>query len=123
MKKTLKFIAMLLCAVSFVWMSSCTKDNDNLIVGSWNYDKSLLFNGNYYINPEQLPTLTFNSNGTWTSWGITGTWSIDGDKLTISIFGDTETITIESLTSSELILVYEFKGDMDDTYKEYYSRI
>lgn len=89
------WMAMMMCVVAFVGLSSCSKDDDELIVGKWKVVNST----NAYGEPDNMPiglTYTFNSNGTVECFGFTTNWSLDGDKLTL----DGEIITVEKLTSS-----------------------
>ncbi|MDY6372580.1 MAG: hypothetical protein SPL12_09855 [Bacteroidales bacterium] len=116
MKKTLKFIAMLMCAVSFAWLSSCSKDYDDLIIGSWSLMQESSDGVNWH-EPEWPAGVNFKTDGTavillFSVPVATVPYTIDGNTLVV----DGNTGTIISLTSSELI-VREESGD--HTYAKY----
>lgn len=107
MKRTLKLMAMLLCVFALAGLSSCsknnedriTKDNKDLIVGTWKLVKMIDENRHEDTFMSGL-TYTFYSNGTCECFGLSGSWSIDGDRL---IFEEDDRYIIEKLTSSEMI--------------------
>lgn len=116
------FVAMGLAATT-----SCTKDNSELILGTWvntadTYEQYTSFNGE--TEKETIPagqaTITFNENGTMTITahddvdGSIETWidtySVNGDNL----IWDGETFAIKQLDKKKLI----FELSEPDTWEE-----
>lgn len=116
------FVAMGLAATT-----SCTKDNSELILGTWvntadTYEQYTSFNGE--TEKETMPagqaTITFNENGTMTITahddvdGSIETWidtySVNGDNL----IWDGETFAIKQLDKKKLI----FELSEPDTWEE-----
>ena len=112
MKKTLKFIAMLMCAVSFAWLSSCSKDYDDLIIGRWKIVQESSDGVNWHKASWEGVVYNFKTDGTLEGLGISVPYTIDGTTLVCN----GNTFTIISLTSSELIIR---KESGDHTYAKY----
>ena len=106
MKKTLKFIAMLMCAVSFAWLSSCSKDYDDLIIGRWKIVQESSDGVNWHKASLEGVVYNFKTDGTLEALGMSVPYTIDGTTLVCN----GRTYTIISLTSSELI-IREESGD------------
>lgn len=105
MKKTLKFIAMLMCAVSFAWLSSCSKDYDDLIIGRWKLVQESSDGVNWHKASLEGVVYNFKTDGTLEFLGMSVPYTIDGTTLVIGTTSviNGNTLTIISLTSSELI--------------------
>lgn len=112
MKKTLKFIAMLMCAVSFAWLSSCSKDYDDLIIGRWKIVQESSDGVNWHKASLEGVVYNFKTDGTIEALGMSVPYTIDGNTLVVN----GRTFTIISLTSSELIIR---KESGDHTYAKY----
>lgn len=108
MKKGIKVIAAFICAVAALFMTACTKDAEDLIVGKWNVESVTVtdvytnhpnpsMNGTHteteYVPEGYSMTFTFNKDktvellqsiGAATITG-SGTYSVDGMKLTITL--------------------------------------
>ena len=109
--KRLKYAVILLLGLSMAtMMTSCTKDNAQLIVGKWeivyhlesgqaidpsNLDLSL------YDNHGVGEIWEFSSDGVWSHRHETGTYLIQGDVLTLLV-GFTWNFDIYELTNSSL---------------------
>lgn len=130
MKKSLKALAAVVIAALTFGLTGCQKDNEDLIVGTWNaYAMSETIsnatipamNGTHEeeVMSGMSMSLTFNKDNTGvmvTTFSLFGmseteqdtfTYTIDGDKLTMVIKyedGETETTvsTIEKLDKKEL---------------------
>ena len=114
-------------AMGLATMTSCTKDNSELILGTWvntadTYEQYTSFNGETEKDtiPAGQATITFNENGTMTitahddvdgsieTW--TDTYSVNGDNL----IWDGETFAIKQLDKKKLI----FELSEPDTWEE-----
>lgn len=141
-----RLFTLLLFAAALSW-SGCTKDNnDNTIdpaqlVGTWELTKD------YYAEYDEwdeewgaefgyILTIEFRADGTAkTHYEETDyssdreyTYTIESKMLTMTDLKDPdypEIIRIEKLTSSELVLAYDYEGEDGKTCtdKEYYKRI
>ena len=119
--------------------SSCQKDKEKLIIGTWeikethvqNLDKYLeQFKDKYQASDkeiereksrvEALPeayypsgiTMSFKENGVYDLGGITGKWTYDKDSnnLVISLATlDKSIFNIKSVSKKKLVLIYPFK--------------
>lgn len=117
MKKLLKIFALLTCIATMGIMSSCTKSNEDLIVGKWEVvDPAITTQG----VPIQL-IWEFSVDGKFAVTSIpisdyssyVGIYVINGDKLTMTVtdYGysklltndeRTKTVTIENITKTEM---------------------
>ena len=120
--------------------SSCNKDDDgkidsNSIVGTWKavsdegyeiYDGEKDEWKDTYGDDEYF-TVTFNANGTGVTVDIYDgetyedefTWNLSGNNLSIKFAGQIEEVgKVESLTSTTLVVVYEWVSS-DGKEKEY----
>lgn len=99
-------------------MSSCTKDIESILVGTWNIDKITESLKVYHLNLSETATyynegtIVFKSGGkgSWTyKQGNTNSiiWSVDNKKLEIVEMGSKNTYTITSIEKNSLI--WEFK--------------
>ena len=135
----MKRILMLLgtAILAAVLLSSCSKEPSVAsIQGKWKFNKevALLLSGNkiiseqaYYASSEQLDFyFEFNADKTFTTLGVfpgegttaaTGTYAVFDNKLVITSSDMSETFIIDSVSSSELVLVTdEGISDEGDSY-------
>ena len=101
-------MAMLLCVVAFVGLSSCSKDNEDQIIGKWKVvQHSYNDNGNgMEVDSRMGDIWEFKSGGIVILDGEQTSYSISGDDITIMggmLFG-----SITTLTNSKLILDLKF---------------
>ena len=141
-----RLFTLLCCAAALSW-SGCTKDNDDntvdpaQLVGTWELTKD------YYAEYDEwdeewgaefgyIRTIEFRADGTAkTHLDDQGyildreyTYTIESKMLTMTDpeYPDhPEIYRIEKLTSSELVLAYDYEGEDGKTYtdKGYYKRI
>jgi hypothetical protein len=102
MKKAIKLMAMLLFAAILTTLVSCSKSNDNLIVGKW---QCVSGDGQYYFFTDKV--YEFKSDGTLITPWETIHYKVDGDVLSI-IFSYTINYSIDELTSTEMTLSADF---------------
>lgn len=115
MKKTLKFAALLLGIFTMICMTSCKKDNEDLIIGKWNVT-SMTAN-NMTMNPSQMGmTMTWEFKkdntgemnmvmdfmGEQTNETSPFNYTIDGDKIQFKLDGETAIATIKTLDKKTL---------------------
>ncbi len=116
MKHIFKVFSLALLVGAMFTFSSCKKDNQELIIGTWSLTEGTS------NDPEMsavLPMMIGNMAMEFTEDGVvttamtmlgqtqntTGTYTIDGDKLTmIDEDGETSTATIKELTKKKLTL-------------------
>jgi len=120
MKQTLKTMAILLCAVAMVMMTSCSKETNyqNRIVGKWKLTKmTILWDGQVYTGPDSAfddrwEPIEFKSNGMCTfgvrflpksNSEIGGQYSIENDEITILAGYSKFSWKILELTNSSLV--------------------
>ena len=120
MKQTIKTMALLLCAVAMVMMTSCSKETSyqNRIVGKWQLTKmTTLWDGQVYTGPDSAfddrwEPIEFKSNGMCT-FGVSflpksnsemgGQYSIENDEITILAGYSKFSWKILELTNSSLV--------------------
>lgn len=130
MKKILKLFVTMLGIVTLGYTSSCSKDNDTLIVGKWKLVSSVAT----YTDPEtgELTTdydlgvgavLEFTEDGKVTFGGaVTTDYSISGDI--IYVYDGEEVVLqmeIKKLTGKELTLFYDIEdgsGYLTENYEK-----
>ena len=116
MKNIFKVLSLVLLVGAMFTFSSCKKDNQELIIGTWSLTEGTS------NDPEMsvvLPMMIGNMAMEFTEDGVvttamtmfgqtqtsTGSYTIDGDKLTmIEKDGETSTATIKELTKKKLTL-------------------
>ena len=109
MKKIMKVCAMLLCIAIAGAMSSCSKDNEDLIVGKWKL-VSLSYGETVVTSGEGIGlTVEYADNGNFTilhvdGITITGTYSINKETLSLFYDGETEVHDIVKLDKKDLCL-------------------
>lgn len=144
--KDLKFLSLLVMLCGFTCLfTSCSDDDDDAassseLIGTWQAksvngyeiwegEKEII---NETYEDDEADYVTFNADGTFVSWyyengkkydETTGKWNLSGNQITMTYDwedeeDEVEVASIESLTSSQLIVVYHEK---DEDY-EYYSR-
>ena len=130
MKQTLKTMAILLCAVAMVMMTSCSKETSyqNRIVGKWKLTKmTSLLDGQVYTGPgyasdDKWEPIEFKPNGTCifshlfvpksNYEQIRAQYTIDDDEITATPYFWWK---ILELTNSSLVC-QECYGDGDPSY-------
>lgn len=122
MKKAFRIITLFVAVASMAFITSCKKDNENLIIGKWQFDNVNLsitvddpeiqamvdqfINGEILLLNAELKNtqLEFKGDGTYTlideDGTNPGTYSIDGDKITL----DGDLATIKTLTKNALVI-------------------
>ena len=150
MKKTvsnsiLTLAAVVLCGLCV--LTSCKKEEEDLLIGTWDLVKmqtTVSAVGTVTIDPMTITqevnqtSVTFNSNGTWTSTSVNekgktenekGTWNVKDGKLYIqseSVNPDDMLVngmTIESLTAKELVLSYTEESSTEDDGVRYTGKV
>lgn len=118
MKKINLFLILLVCSLTACVFTSCSKDEEELLIGTWRYDDHELQGA--YI------TLTFNANKTGQIKGIIDdgisisfdfTYTYNNDIITITSTSDAienTTLTVVSITKDELTV-----NDSGDTITLY----
>lgn len=109
MKKTLKLMVMLLCVAAFATLSSCSKDNEDLIVGKW----KIVYNSSNNTGTGYV--WEFKSNGKMTTddpreliYGTEVEYTVNDDILTLA---GMMSFSIDKLTNSELELTSKSMGN------------
>lgn len=109
MRKIMKVCAMLLCIAIAGVMSSCSKDNEDLIVGKWKL-VSLSYGETVVTSGEGIGSIfEYTDNGNCLAWyedgsTRTGTYSINNETLSVSYDGKTEVYDIVKLDKKDLCL-------------------
>ena len=134
--KTIKTLAVVICAAFALCFTQCTKSPEDLIIGSWNIEDAELIQtyGNesetMHFGPEENETavITFNKDNTMTQVetetenGVThtstsyGTYTLEDNKLFLNWEGEdyeTQIYDIETLNEQDLILSMTQSG-MDE---------
>ena len=95
---------MLLCVASMATLSSCSKDNEDLLIGKCEVEKcSQTINGNVTDLSAYIGKIwEFKTGGMLTVNGDDVNYSINGNNITI--IGGIWSGTITTLTKSELVL-------------------
>lgn len=150
MKKIVKSLTAVLCAVLTLGFTACQRDYEDLIIGSWEVVGCTItetVDGQSSTRTEALPvgyseTCTFNKDNTFvgkrTGGGgsdtYQGTYSLSDDQLTIAVNSgwqddegewhstvDTETATIKNLDKKELVMVWTETEGANYTYSVEYK--
>ena len=100
MRKTLKLMAMLLCMATVATLSSCSKDYEDLIVGTWQWTQDSSDGVNWEVAYFAGVTVTFYADGTYVILGDICHYSVNGSIITF----DDDAAEIVSLTKEELII-------------------
>lgn len=109
MKKLLRVFALLACVATMGIMSSCTKSNEDLIVGKWEL-VTIENDGTIYGREAQDLTdfWRFTADGTWIMYykeeRDQGNYKINGDKLFLYEDGYYSELHILELSESKMIL-------------------
>lgn len=93
---------MLFCLASISTLVSCSKDNEDLIVGKWQYVRELPTKG-FGLNDCEIIEFNAGGTGAWyddEGFGMPCTWTINGDIL---LFYYTS-CRIEELSKNKLVL-------------------
>lgn len=132
MKKSLKTLAVLICAAFALCFTQCTKSPEDLIIGSWNMEDAVITQSygdqsmTEHIGPEENETvvITFNKDNTLTQVettvedGITytnttrGTYTLVDNKVSF-VWDDADepqTYDIETLDKQDLVFTASESG-------------
>jgi hypothetical protein len=135
MKKCFKTLVAVVCAALTFGLTSCAKDAEDLIVGSWNVDKiaiELTYGEESYsqdvpFDEGESTTMTFKKNGEieivnvernsdtgeLTTETTTGTYTVKDNLLTITAEGRPSEFNIESIDKNAMALVMSESGDYE----------
>lgn len=107
--KTFRFFAALMLAVVCVGLSSCSKDDDNLLVGTW-------------VENGGVTEITFNSDGTGFMIDSKGTdkftYTFDTKTMTLTLDYEEPDLNGETHFSAQI----EINGDQLKVGEEVYTR-
>ena len=120
MKKSFKTLVAVVCAALTFGLTSCSKDAEDLIIGSWelvSMDMSATYMGETYnetITPDEgeSTTFTFKKDGTMQIIDVTaegtettdGTYTVKDDQITLtSSEGEVESYTITKIDKKEMV--------------------
>lgn len=113
MKKVFKLFTVVCFVAALASMTSCTKSQEDLIIGSWKATSVTSEPANPFISLLNNTVFTFNADNTCTilvaSFGeeeddITkGTYTIADSKLTITADGETMACDVKTLDKKKLI--------------------
>ena len=125
MKKIMKVMTMVLFVVSMTAVTSCTKDNANLIIGRWKMSKitgsshgvtySMSINEfmeAYGEGDTEDFIIEFKNDGKVYVGNDSSHYSVSGNKLTVTEGEISVQLTIKKLTVSKLVLVQK-EDDVD----------
>jgi hypothetical protein len=113
-----KILIIVLVAALGIYLSGCTKDMDELIVGTWTWTYAQNSSGDNLMEQFDYNTATFNSDGTY-SFDIgnashEGTYTIDNENETINFDGN-DPWDITEISSSSLKMKQQ-----DDAWYEFH---
>ena len=130
----MKLLAMVLFVIGMTSLTSCTKDNSDLIIGKWKFDKaSVSFGGesvemtaadlaamrnlNGFSEDEFI--IEFKSDGKVyaSDEPEPANYTVDGNKLTVFTPEETFKMNITKLTNTTLIVEPEFNDEMPEGAK------
>ncbi len=124
-----KVFSILMAAMFATAMFSCSKDAEDLIIGTWEetevtYTENV--NGEVrelsMLEPGEVTTITFKDDHTFTTVYHSndgdsdedgGTWSVDGDKLIIVDGDDTMAYNIDNIDKKNLTISFSESGEED----------
>lgn len=121
MKKAFKVLSIVCFVAALFTMTSCTKSQEDLIVGTWKVSNVVSEPENPFVLMMVGTTFTFNADNTCststTFMGMTnvqnGTYTIADGKLSMTLTdedgSDTEVFDIKKLDKSNLSLYFEDK--------------
>ncbi|MCQ2295637.1 MAG: lipocalin family protein [Bacteroidales bacterium] len=121
MKKAFKVLSIVCFVAALFTMTSCTKSQEDLIVGTWKVSNVVSEPENPFVLMMVGTTFTFNADNTCststTFMGMTnvqnGTYTIADGKLSMTLTdedgSDTEVFDIKKLDKSDLSLYFEDK--------------
>ena len=134
MKKAMKIMAMVLFVFGMTALTSCTKDNSDLILGKWKFDKATVSFGGETIqmtaadlaammdlngmSDDEL-IFEFKSDGKVYAGGESGpaNYTVDGNKLKVISPDTTFEMIITKLTNTTLIVEPQFDDSMPEGAK------
>ena len=120
--KMKKVFSILMAALFATAMFSCSKDAEDLIIGTWEETEATYtenVNGEVrefsMLEPGETTTITFKDDHTYISVYHSndgdseedrGTWSVDGDKLIIGDGEDTMAYNIDNIDKKSMTISY-----------------
>lgn len=117
MKKIAKVFAMIACIATLGMMTSCGKDNEDLIIGKWQWVSMTDDNGETEVLPSGYATWEFTESGdliwvmNYSEEQPVVKYTVKGDKITLSISGSssdkTFTATIKSIDKNNMTIDME----------------
>ena len=127
-------MAMVLFVISMTTLTSCTKDNSDLIIGKWKFDKATVSFGGESMEmtaadlavmmglnglSEDELIIEFKSDGKVyaSDEPEPANYTVDGNKLTVISPEDTFKMIISKLTNTTLIVEPEFDDEMPEGAK------
>ena len=127
-------MAMVLFVVGVTALTSCTKDNSDLILGKWKFDKASVSFGGESIQMTAADLLAmmelnglsedelifeFKSDGKVYAGGESGpaNYTVDGNKLKVIAPDSTFDMIITNLTNTTLIVEPQFDDQMPEGAK------
>ena len=134
-----KVFSILMAAMFATAMFSCSKDAEDLIIGTWEetevtYTENV--NGEVrelsMLEPGEVTTITFKDDHTFTSVYHSndgdsdedgGTWSVDGDKLIIVDGDDTMAYNIDNIDKKNLTISISFSESGEEDGISYSASI
>ena len=127
MKKVFKLFTVVCFVAALASMTSCTKSQEDLIIGSWKATSVTSEPANPFISLLNGTVFTFNADNTFsmalTFLGETdstmGTYTIADNKLTLTAEGETIVCDVQTLDKEKLVFSMtetDEDGTMTTTY-------
>ena len=118
MKKAFSFLTIVCFVASLSIFSSCSKSQDDLVIGTWKCTHATCTPYTQLINMYLDFTLVFNSDmtmsGTILGHTESGTYTIDKDKLTTDFGGKVTPMDIKKLDNKNLSVSFINESHDDD---------
>lgn len=110
MKKVFKLFTVVYFVAALASMTSCTKSQEDLIIGSWETTSVTSEPANPFITILNGTIFTFNADNTFSviperlvGDGTTGTYTIADNKLTMNAEGEPMVCDIKTLDKEKLV--------------------
>ena len=118
MKKVFSFLTIVCFVATLSMFSSCSKNQDDLIVGTWKCTNATCTPYTQLINIYLDFTMVFNADmtmsGTMMGHTESGTYTIEGDKLTTDFGGKVTPLDITKLDKKKLSVSFINESRDDD---------
>ena len=118
MKKVFSFLTIVCFVATLSMFSSCSKNQDDLIVGTWKCTNATCTPYTQLINIYLDFTMVFNADmtmsGTMMGHTESGTYTIEGDKLTTDFGGKVTPMDIKKLDKKKLSVSFINESRDDD---------